>query len=72
MRARENDYNNRTQDSVYFGVGSFGKDPTRAGCCCCWYYFCYCCCCITIAVLLIYFNIDFLFTYKIIIDTVIK
>ena len=31
MTLREKDYFKKTKDSVYFGVGSYGNDPTRAG-----------------------------------------
>ena len=33
MKAREQSYFDRTGDSVYFGVGSYGNDQTRAGNC---------------------------------------
>lgn len=33
MQAREKAYNDRTGDSVFFGVGSYGNDQTRAGNC---------------------------------------
>ena len=31
MIQREKDYFKKTKDSVHFGVGSYGNDPTRAG-----------------------------------------
>ena len=33
MQKREADYYSRTGDQVYFGVGSYSNDPTRAGLC---------------------------------------
>ena len=33
MKSREATYTSRTGDSVYFGVGSYGNDQTRAGKC---------------------------------------
>ena len=33
MQQREANYLARTGDRVYFGVGSYGSDPTKAGLC---------------------------------------